>query len=412
MNRQAVVVGAGPVGALSALLLARRGISVTLIESRTTLATESHASTFHPSTLDLLHAEGIDLSADPEAVRVTSIQWRDNRGAIQAEIDYRLLDGRTLHPFRIHLEQQALLDRLAALITADHRISFQPGLTATGLDPDTTGVTVSPEDGRDHTVRADVVIGCDGSHSIVRAAAGIGFRAVEYPTSAIRAHVRQDLAVLMPSTPQTGELAGLCYFRGGGDGVSALRMARSTRLIVRTTHSESDFGRVRAAVTNATPWSVDDLAIERIDTYRLSRGVADRYVSRFGPVLVLGDAAHVTSTAGGLNMNSGIQDAFALMPALADWLHGRAELDSVEKIAELRRNYVVEEVIPRSERRVRGLQDPGHTAFREHLDDISRLAADPDAARQFLIEASLLDTPLQLDTPLKPNRSPMKREFT
>ena len=160
----------------------------------------------------------------------------------------------------------------------------------------------------------------------------------------------------------------------------------------------------------ATPLNVDELDIDRIDAYRLRRGVADTYLSERYAVLVIGDAAHVTSTAGGLNMNSGIHDAFALMPAVADWLTGRAGRERVAELASVRRDYVVQQVIPRTERRVRGLQDSDSASYAGHLADIEHLATDPVAARQFLVEASLLDTPLLdtplLDTPLTPERTP------
>ncbi|MCB1264252.1 MAG: FAD-dependent monooxygenase [Mycobacterium sp.] len=389
-----MIVGAGPVGAVSALLLGRRGVSVTLIEGRHALSTLSQASTFHPSTLDLLATEGIDLAADPDAVRVTSIQWRDNNGEIRTEVDYRLLESSTGHPFRIHLDQQALLDRLALLLAAEPRIVVRTGLTALGVDPSGPSAVVSTDDGRPFTVDADSVVGCDGSHSTVRTSAGFGFTASEYPTGAIRAHLTRDLAELMPPTREGRPLSGLCYFRGGGDGVSVLQMADTSRLIVRTTHPSGDLERLRNAVERATPWHVGDLGIDRIDSYRLTRGVADGYLCDRGPVMILGDAAHVTSTAGGLNMNCGLHEAFALMPVLADFLLGRTGWNSVADVAEIRRTYVVQEVIPRSEWRVKGLQDPSRTALREHLDDIDLLARDAEAARRFLVRAALLDSPL------------------
>ena len=256
-------------------------------------------------------------------------------------------------------------------------------------------MTVSTPDGRRYGIAADVVIGCDGAHSAIRAMSGIAFPAAPYPTGAIRAFVSGDLDSLMPTTGPAKKLSGLCYFRGGGDGVSALRMSTDTRLIVRTANQQNEIRRVTEALANATPLSIDDLEIDRIDSYRLQRGVADSYLSERGPVLVLGDAAHVTSTAGGLNMNSGIHDAFALMPVVADWLRGETERCSVQAVADSRRNYVVHEVIPRSERRVGGLQDADPDSLKRHLADIGYLAADPVAARRFLVEASLLDTPLE-----------------
>ncbi len=389
-TRHAVVIGAGPVGAVSALLLARLGMSVTLVERNPVLASVSHASTFHPATLDLLGTLGIDLAADPDAVRVDSVQWRDARGEIRAEVHYRLLEGLTAHSFRIHLEQQSLLDRLAMLIAAEPEIDFRPGLTAVDLDPARPALTAVSADGRAERFSADVVIGCDGAHSTVRGLAGIDFPVRDYPTGAVRARTAADLDAMTASSGRQ-PLSGLCYFRGGNDGLSALRMAGDTRLVVRTTHAVGDRERVAQAVAAATPWNIEDLAIGDIDTYRLSRGAADRYLSTDAPVMVLGDAAHVMSTAGGLNMNSGIIDAFALLPVLADWLHGRVSRQVVEQSAATRRAYIVESVIPRSEQRVAGLQDGDRT---DPLAGIVAVAEKPDLAERFLIEASLLDYPV------------------
>lgn len=384
MTRHAVVVGAGPVGAVSALLLARHGLTVTLLDRNRALTSVSHASTFHPATLDLLATLEIDLTTDPDAVRVDSVQWRDHRGDIRAEVHYRLLDGLTAHPYRIHLEQQALLDRLAVLIDAEPGIDFRPGTTVVDIDP---VITVSADDRRER-FSADVVVGCDGAHSTVRRLAGMAFPVAEYPTGALRARTTADLEELSGQS-----LSGLCYFRGGGDGVSALRMAHDTRLVVRTDHTRGDRERVAEAVSVATPWELADLAIGDIDSYRLYRGVVDSYLSSRGPVVVLGDAAHVMSTAGGLNMNSGLQDAFAVLPVLADWLGGQIDRHAVVAATQARRSYVRDAVIPRSERRVAGLQDPGSASLNGHLADIATLAESDEVARRFLIEASLLDHP-------------------
>ncbi|MCV7199757.1 FAD-dependent oxidoreductase [Mycobacterium angelicum] len=399
MKPHAVIVGAGPVGVVAALLLAGNDVDVTLLERNEELVTTSHAATFHPSTLDLLQTLDIDLAAAPGAITVTSLQWRDNRADIRAELDYRLLSELTKHPFRIHLDQQALLDRAAGLLAADPAIDFHCGAAIVNLDPELPSVTVLVNDGRHHTITADVVIGCDGSHSLTRRLAGIALAVRNYPTTALRAYARADLAALLPASAAR-PLSGLCYFRGEDDGLSTLRMAADTRLIVRSTGERPDAVRVAQAIANATPWAAYDLAIDRVESYQLGRGVVDSYLSGLGPVLVIGDAAHVTSTAGGLNMNSGLHDAFALMPAVADWLHRRVDKSVVAGIAETRRHYLLEHVIPRTERRVRGLQDNEHGSLATHLDDVASLTGDRDKARQFLIEASLLDTPLPLQAGL------------
>ena len=365
---------------------------MTLVERGTALATSSRASTFHPSTLDLLAPEGIRLDEDPGAVRVSCIQWRDSTGAVRAQLDYRLLEGMTRHPFRLHLDQQALLDRLAVLLAADPRVDFFPGLSVEALDPAGPSVTALSAAGEMVTFGGDLVVGCDGAGSAVRSLAGIAFSTDDYPTGAVRAYVR---SVPEDSLPSAGEpLCALCYFRDGGDGVSLLRMHDEIRLVVRTTGEQEDDVRIAEALAAATPWSAGELEIDRVDGYRLQRGVADSYMPESGRVLVLGDAAHLTSTAGGLNMNSGIHDAFALMPAVGDWLHGRCRRPVVEEVAAARRDYLLGSVIPRSERRVRGVEDPDGDAVSDYLDEISAIAADPAAARRFLSEDSLLDSPM------------------
>lgn len=387
-----VVVGAGPVGCVAALLLARSDVTVTLVERNVGLTSASRASTFHPSTLDLLASLGIALHRHPDAVTANTIQWRNRRGAVLAEVSYRVVEGLTQHPFRVHLEQQSLLDLLAEAIGQERNIDLHSGTSVVGLDLGRRLVATESGGGRQN-IAADLILGCDGAHSDVRRSAGIGFPVADYPTIALRARVQPDIASLL-SADSAASLSSLCYFRGDDDGISALRMSDHTRLIVRGIGADDPFTRVSEAVVRATPLPIGELHIEEIDSYRLKRGVVDSYLSDDGGVMVIGDAAHVTSTAGGLNMNSGIHDAFTLMPIVAGWLHRGLDLNELRRATTRRREYVLREVIPRAERRVKGLQDRNGGALAAHLADIENLARDPAAARQFLIEASLLDAGL------------------
>jgi 3-(3-hydroxy-phenyl)propionate hydroxylase len=54
------VVGAGPVGAVMTLALARRGIPVTLVESNPGPVDDQRAATVHPPTIEMLEALGIE----------------------------------------------------------------------------------------------------------------------------------------------------------------------------------------------------------------------------------------------------------------------------------------------------------------------------------------------------------------
>lgn len=393
MRSHAVVVGAGPVGTLAALLLAKNNVSVTLIERNTDWISSSRASTFHPSTLDLLGSIDIDLQCAADAVTVDSLQWRNQNGEVLAEFNYNLISDLTKHPYRVHLEQQHLLDYLSELVSNEPEIESLFGTTVVDLDQVEPSVTVLSADGMRKTINADIVLGCDGANSTVRRLAGIGFPVEDYPTHAIRAYVKDDLTSFLPEgAPRP--LSGLCYFRDKNDGVSLLRMSADSRLIVRGTNDKTDTNRLAEAVANATPWIYEELSIVEIERYRLRRGVVNDFLSGQGRVIVLGDAAHQTSTAGGFNMNSGIHDAFAMVPILADWMNRKLGQVAVASIANLRRDYLINEIIPRSERRVQGLQDLNPSKVSENITELSRVSLNNQAARQFLAESSLLDSPL------------------
>src|SRR4051812_5340412 len=58
-EKRVFVAGAGPVGLVAAAALVRRGIPATVFEGSPALSRESRASTFHPSTLDMLDDLGV-----------------------------------------------------------------------------------------------------------------------------------------------------------------------------------------------------------------------------------------------------------------------------------------------------------------------------------------------------------------
>ena len=68
-TQRVIIVGAGPVGLVTAHLLADAGIPVTLSETCVDLPRDLRASTFHPPTLDMLERFGVVVD-DPEGLTV------------------------------------------------------------------------------------------------------------------------------------------------------------------------------------------------------------------------------------------------------------------------------------------------------------------------------------------------------
>ncbi|WP_406082101.1 FAD-dependent monooxygenase [Streptomyces zaomyceticus] len=384
------VVGAGPVGLTAALVLARAGVPVTLLESRETLATESRASTFHPSTLDLLDELGVAAALRRQGRTVDRVQWRDLDGLVHAELDYSVLSGHTGHPYRLHVEQARLTPLLLAELHATGLADIRFGATVTGAEDTGDGVRLRTRDaaGRTTVTRHPYVLAADGSRSRLRELAGLPGTAEEYPDYALRVVTGTPLDELVPG------LAALAYVRDARASFSALGMPDHWRLIFRIPRGTDRDAvlapdAVRARVEQALPGAAGRaVRVADAHTYRLARFLLPRY--RAGRVLFAGDAAHLTSTAGGLNMNCGLHDAVETGRALAAVLRGDAPDDTALDAALERRRSVVETaVIPRSEARTAGLDSAAELPAR--LASLRRTAEDPHAAADYLFKASLLD---------------------
>jgi 2-polyprenyl-6-methoxyphenol hydroxylase-like FAD-dependent oxidoreductase len=98
------------------------------------------------------------------------------------------------------------------------------------------------------------------------------------------------------------------------------------------------------------------------DVYGVSKRVATRY--RDGRVLLAGDSAHVTNTRGGMNMNCGMHDAYALTQAI---IHaGGRDTHAVDDASDERRRVATQMLIPRTDRNV-----AGGDAWLQHIREIS-----------------------------------------
>jgi 3-(3-hydroxy-phenyl)propionate hydroxylase len=198
-----------------------------------------------------------------------------------------------------------------------------------------------------------------------------------YPTHALRIFTRAPLDELLPG------LASVTYVRDPIQSCSLLRLPDHWRLIVRLAPDEP----VPRCVAGLELSTLDIFDVHR---YSLSSGVLDAF--RHGRVLFAGDAAHVTSTAGGLNMNAGIHDAVDLGRTLAGVLAGQAAPDALAEWSRRRRAVLVDHVVPASEARVAGVQDGDSARLRAAVAALTAIAADREATRNYLVNAAMLDT--------------------
>ena len=100
-----LVAGAGPVGLVAANVLADAGISVTVFESDPALSKNLRASTFQPSTLDLLAPFGVNDRLEEMGLKAPHMQYRDRHGWMHVTestwSDVGLETGRVVERFQV-----------------------------------------------------------------------------------------------------------------------------------------------------------------------------------------------------------------------------------------------------------------------------------------------------------------------
>ncbi len=372
MRADVLVAGAGPVGLALALALHRRGIAVTVLEKREGLSAASRASTFHPPTLEALDELGVFAGLRDGGVRIDRILWQRVDSGATASLDLGILAAETRFPFRWHREQQDVTPALLAALPHG-TVRFGAGIAAMAQDDE--GVTLRSEDGSTH--RARFAVGCDGASGALRGLAGIGAETNDYAHRVLRLLTPTDLRDHIPG------LDGLGYLYDAEGSCSLLRMPQVWRLIFRVPPEMSDAeamaeAHARARIARFLP-GLRDLPIIGRDVYGVRKAMALAY--RAGRVLLAGDAAHLTNTRGGMNMNAGIHDAMTLAATLDRVLRGGDDA-LLEAWAAARLATVRGALLPRTEARVAA--DPA--------GEVARMAAlTPDQARAWAREACMLD---------------------
>lgn len=313
MEQRIVIVGGGPVGLWLAAELRLGGLSVTVIEDRLERDHRSKALTVHPRTLEILASRGAHLPFLAEGVPLPGGHF----GVLEQRLDFRELD--TPFPYTLVLPQ-ARTEELLEEHAHSLGVQMRRGHRVTGLTEQTAGVTVRAEgpDGP-YELQAAYVVGCDGTRSMVRTAAGIGFPGT--PSTVLG--WLGDVTLDNPPAPgfSTFGTAGALMIvpLAGGQ----FRMVGLTPSDLRTDWpGDLTFDELRAKVLAIAGQDFGMRDPEWLSRFGNTTRLAEHY--RRGRILLAGDAAHQHFPAGGVGMNVGIQDAANLGWKLAATLRGWA----------------------------------------------------------------------------------------
>lgn len=312
-----LIVGAGPAGLTLATALAARDVNIMLIDRQAEGANTSRAAVVHARTLEVLEPLKVAARLVERGLKARRFTIRD-RDRVLMPIGFEQLPTR--FPYTLMVSQavteSVLLERLREL--GGHVL--RPRVLA-DICQDAAGVTATLDDGRQ--LRARYVVGADGMHSTVRERAGIGFTGGSYEESFLLADVR-----LTGGVPRDEVIL---YFSPAGMVVVAPLPDGAHRIVatVADAPQHPDIGYLQALLDARGPASERAVVHDVLwgSRFRVHHRLADAY--RCGRVLLVGDAAHVHSPAGGQGMNVGILDAITLARALRQALAGNeAALDA------------------------------------------------------------------------------------
>ncbi len=388
-NERVVVVGAGPVGLVTANLLADAGIAITLVEASNDLPHDLRASTFHPPTLDMLERFGVVGAMIEQGLICPTWQFRDRTDGVIATFELARLSPDTNHPYRLQCEQWRLGEMLYARLKASPSATIRFGTKAIDARQTCDGVEldVRMPDGTDQTLTGAFVVGADGIGSIVRRAIGAEFEGVTIPELFLTLSTTYDFRETMP------DLANISYLSDPREWYVLIRTARVWRALFPVdaaledkdvTSPERSEQLLQGAVSRGQPYEV----LHRT-AYRVHERVASSYVK--GRLMIAGDAAHVNNPLGGMGLNGGIHDAFNVAEKLIEVIRG-APLETLERYSRQRRKValdVVQQTALRN-RAILNTRDPA--ARRDYYDELRRIANDPIEHRAYVMRTSMIQS--------------------
>ena len=387
-----LIAGGGPVGLLCAWILGRRGIGVRLFDNNAGLQTDPRAATTHPATLDLLDEGGLaDDMARVGLVAPIFQFWDRPSNRLVAEFDHTILSNDTRHPFVVQCEQfktaRLLLDRIEKLPNVE--VLFNHEVVDVNHTADAVSVEVrSTETTSKHA--GEYLIGADGGRSIVRKRSEIPFEGFTWPERFIVLTTPFDFETHRGYSYRSyfAEPGAWCNcFKVSADGPPGL-----WRTVFPTEPAQDDASLMSdSGVQNRLQrFFPDDRPYEIVhrNLYVTHQRVAATF--RKGRVLLAGDAAHVNNPIGGMGLNGGVQDAVNLADKLSEvLLEGKS--DRLLDLYNLqRRTVAIEFVQEQSIANKKRLEESDPTTRQKNLDELSRIAENPDRARQFLLRTAMI----------------------
>jgi 2-polyprenyl-6-methoxyphenol hydroxylase-like FAD-dependent oxidoreductase len=320
---QCCIAGGGPAGMMLGLLLARAGLRVTVLEKHRDFLRDFRGDTIHPSTLQVLHELGIldeFLALPHQKVRELNAQFGAER------LKVAQFEGLPIRcPFIAMIPQWDFLDFLARHARRYPSFELRMQSEVTGLLSE--GGRIVGARTTDGEIRAGLVVGADGRHSVVRREAQLEVLDLGAPIDALWFRLSRSTTDPAETMARFDRGSILVMLNRGDYWQCAFVIAKGALEGIKARGLE----RFRAAIGDLLPFakdrmgelsSWDDIKLLTVQVNRLKRWCREG-------LLCIGDAAHAMSPVGGVGINLAIQDAVAAANIL--W-RGDFSLDGLSKV--------------------------------------------------------------------------------
>jgi 3-(3-hydroxy-phenyl)propionate hydroxylase len=316
-----VIVGAGPTGLTAATLLGQYGVECLVLERRESIYPRPRAVALDDEVHRILARLGLGAEFAAISWLCHGLRLVDRDMRVHAEFRRDAAHGRHGYPQASLFDQPELEAILRANLTHNPAATIREGAEVTAFTQEAGGVRVGFTDvnGRQDSVRAEYVLGCDGANSRTRASIGATMRDLKF--------AQRWLVVDVATGADLGQWEGVHQVCDPVRAATYMRIGKTRyRWEFRLAPGETadDYREMSRLHPLIAPWTKDipagELEIVRVAEYTFRAQVADRWRER--GVFLLGDAAHLTPPFIGQGMGAGLRDGMNLSWKLAGVLTG------------------------------------------------------------------------------------------
>ncbi|KAH7409386.1 hypothetical protein BKA64DRAFT_774076 [Cadophora sp. MPI-SDFR-AT-0126] len=316
-NTSITIIGAGPVGLFTALLLGQSGYEVAVFEKEEHVIDSPRACAYLPFTLQEFSRAGILKDVEDNSFKGTKgIAWRSTQesGGILGKLSPPITPEQPY--FSLFMGQHELGAILLSHLAKMSNVTCFWNHDFTGLEQKNGEVTASFEVGQEKRAlqhKSNFLIACDGGRSAVRQSLGIPLEGFSWTdTRFVATNIYYDLDKY--DWPDVNFIVDPEHW------AIVLRLSKAKNHWRVAFGAKAESGQIldsEKAMTLARekykillPGNTDEIVLERANWYNTHQLCAAKFVE--GNVILAGDAAHLNCPVGGLGLTTGLLDAATL----------------------------------------------------------------------------------------------------